>query len=79
MTIYPNPFTTEINILVSLDPNEKINYYLTDMTGNKMGHGLLHDGLNQLSMPEMNRGIYLLNFETNMKNIQYPSQKVFKN
>lgn len=43
-----------------------------------MGHGLLHDGLNQLSMPEMNRGIYLLNFETNMKNIQYPSQKCLK-
>lgn len=79
ISIFPNPADDFINILVQFDPSEKIDFSLLDLLGNKIAEGQLKDGMNRLNLPELQRGVYILNLQTNKNNVSYPAQRIFKN
>ena len=79
IVVYPNPVGRKLNVFVKLDTGEKIHYSLSGMPGNQLLQNTLRDGLNTIYLPELPKGIYMLNFQTNKKNLQYPAHKIYKN
>ncbi|MCC7029025.1 MAG: T9SS type A sorting domain-containing protein [Chitinophagaceae bacterium] len=77
--IYPNPVSNAINIFLALEKGETVSASITDIAGQVIAKRKMKEGLNQWMLSDLPRGMYLLNFETNLMYIHYNTQKLFKN
>ncbi|MGB3591948.1 MAG: choice-of-anchor Q domain-containing protein [Nonlabens sp.] len=62
--MFPNPTTNgELNIEIPAGV-EELSYNLFDMSGKQIIEGKLNTGLNQINLPTLSTGIYLMNLAT---------------
>lgn len=63
--VYPNPANTTITI--QLEENKNSFYRLTNLIGQTISEGLLHDQVNSINTENLNSGVYLLTISSNNK------------
>jgi len=79
MLLFPNPADDRLTVMMQFDPGESVQYFLTDLTGKMILSGSMQNGKNLILLPEMPKGMYILQLMTNLKNVSYPPQRILKN
>jgi hypothetical protein len=79
MLMFPNPVDDAFTVMLQFEPEESVQYFITDISGKKVLSGAMQNGKNLIRLPEISRGIYMIHFVTNMNNIAYPPQRILKN
>lgn len=59
VSVYPNPTTGQLTVVLPGD-DDNINAELVDITGRRLFSATVHGGINQLNLPELPNGVYLL-------------------
>jgi lysyl endopeptidase len=63
--IYPNPFSTDFNVNIN---GSDLSYELINVVGQKIGNGILYNGLNTISMKNQATGLYFVKINNNETN-----------
>ncbi|HDR04521.1 MAG TPA: T9SS type A sorting domain-containing protein [Candidatus Marinimicrobia bacterium] len=63
ISAYPNPFNNTITIQTNLQPGEKAQIFLYDLSGKKIWSGTTFQQKNQYNFPDLSSGIYLIHYQ----------------
>jgi hypothetical protein len=72
--IYPNPFSTVFNVNIT---ESNLSYELINVVGQKIGNGILNNGINTISMENQANGLYFIKIDNNETN-ESISKKIVK-
>ena len=75
VTVYPNPVTNILHI--NHTGKSDVNYWIYNYTGQTITQGSLHETENDISLKNLNKGLYLIIVKTAGNNVIY-SRKIIK-
>lgn len=75
ISVFPNPTINQINILLNIDPEEKLKLFLTDPLGRRVLSQDITNRITIVDVEHLQKGIYVINLLSENRNLRY-SQKL---